>query len=644
LEKGATDVMCGIAGRLNFDPDQPVDAAQVRAMTATLVHRGPDDDGLFVQGPLGLGMRRLSIIDLPGGRQPIANEDGTVRVVFNGEIYNYQEWRPVLEARGHRFATSSDTETIVHLYEEYGKDFVDHLRGMFAIALWDSQRRLLLLARDRLGIKPLYYAVAGDHLLFGSELKALLAAGLPRAIDLQALHEFLSFNYVPGPRTIFKAARKLQPGHRLIVSGTRVWAEPYWTPLAGLAAAPEARDGAQPVAYYAERLLELLKEAVRYRLVSDVPLGVFLSGGVDSSTIVALMRELSPGPIQTFSIGFTDDSYNELPHARLVARHFETDHHEFVVTPDAADTIPKLARFFDEPFADSSALPVYHLSRLARSHVKVALGGDGGDEVFAGYHTYTAYKLAAAYRHLPRPVQALVPRLIARLPVSHAKISLDYKAKRFVQGALLPPERAHYAWKVIFSEDMKRELYAAREGEEGLLEPFHVLEAAFAECGREATLTRLQHADLRVYLPDDILVKVDRMSMAHSLEVRVPLLDHKLVEFARRIPPELHLRGLTKKYLLKRAMAGRLPRAVLHRRKAGFNVPIPGWLRGDLRDYLRDVLSEKRLREQGFFRPDYVQRLIQDHMDLRVDYSRQLWGLLVFALWYEAYGPGGTRP
>ncbi len=635
--------MCGIAGRLNFDPGQPVDPALVRAMCATLVHRGPDDEGVYVHGPVGIGMRRLSIIDLSGGRQPMANEDGTIHVVFNGEIYNYREWRPVLEARGHRFATHSDTETIVHLYEDYGADFVHHLRGMFAIALWDRSRRTLLLARDRLGIKPLYYALGRDHLLFGSELKALLAAGLPREIDPQALHEYLSFNYVPGPRTIFKAARKLQPGHRLIATGTRVWTEPYWTPLAAPSATPEAPPGPRPIAYYAEQLLDLLREAVRYRLVSDVPLGVFLSGGVDSSTIVALMREVSSAQIQTFSIGFTEESYNELPHARLVARHFETDHHEFVVTADAADTVPKMIRFFDEPFADSSALPVYHLSRLARTRVKVALGGDGGDEVFAGYHTYTACKLAAAYRRLPRPVQAVVPRLIARLPVSHAKISLDYKAKRFVQGAQLPPERAHHAWKEIFSEDMKRDLYATQP-EETLVDPFHVLEAALAECGPDAVLARLQHADLRVYLPDDILVKVDRMSMAHSLEVRVPLLDHKLVEFAWTVPPELRLRGLTKKYLLKRAMAGRLPWTVLHRRKAGFNVPIPGWLRGDLSPYLRDVLSEKRLREQGFFRPEYVQRLIQDHLDLRVDYSRQLWGLLVFALWYEAYGPGSPVP
>jgi asparagine synthase (glutamine-hydrolysing) len=601
-------------------------------MCQTLFHRGPDDEGIHVDGPVGLGMRRLSIIDLAGGHQPLCNEDGTVWVVFNGEIYNYRELRPDLEARGHVFATNSDTETIVHLYEEYGADFVQHLRGMFGIALWDKSRETLILVRDRLGIKPLYYAALGDRLVFGSELKALLADGVSREIDRQALHEYLSYNYVPGPRSIFKAIKKLQPGHRLIARRGRVTVERYWSPEP--AAAPEAAP--EPVAHYVERLTELLKESVRYRLIADVPLGVFLSGGLDSSTVVAVMREVSGDPIKTFSIGFEDASFNELPYARLVARHFETEHHEFVVRPDAVDLVPKLVHFFDEPFADSSAIPCYYLSELARQHVTVALGGDGGDEVFAGYETYTAYKIASLYRGLSPRLTGMIPSLVARLPVSHKKVSFDYKAKRFVQGAQLAPERAHYAWKEVFSPEMKRELYASPD--QGLEDPFGVFERQFAECNGAAMLTRLQYVDLRVYLPDDILVKVDRTSMAHSLEARVPLLDHKLVEFAATIPPELMLRGLRKKYLLKRAMAHRLPRQILNRKKGGFNVPVPAWLRHDLREYVQDVLSEKRLREQGFFNPAYVHGMIREHADLRADYSRNLWGLLIFALWHEEYG------
>ena len=625
--------MCGIAGKLNNDRNKQVEAGIVRAMCQTIVHRGPDDEGIYVDGPVGLGMRRLSIIDIAGGHQPISNEDGTVWVVFNGEIYNYRELRPNLEARGHRFATNSDTETIVHLYEEYGPDFVHHLRGMFAIALWDKARETLVLVRDRLGIKPLYYAALSDRLVFGSELKALLADGVSREIDRQALNDYLAYNYVPGPRTIFSAVKKLQPGHRLIARRGHVTVESYWRPEP---AAESTRGRTEPVAYYVERLTELLKESVRYRLIADVPLGVFLSGGLDSSTIVAIMREVSSDPIKTFSIGFESQSFNELPYARLVARHFETEHHELVVRPDAIDLVPKLVHFFDEPFADSSAIPSYYLAELARQHVTVALGGDGGDEVFAGYETYAAYKMASYYRGLSPRLTGMIPSLVARLPVSHKKISFDYKAKRFVQSALLPPERAHYAWKEIFSAEMKDDLYAG--GYADLEDPYEAFARQFADCQDAPMLSRLQYVDQRVYLPDDILVKVDRTSMAHSLEARVPLIDHKLVEFAATIPPELQLRGLRKKYLLKRAMAHRLPGQILNRKKGGFNVPVAAWFRHDLHDYVRDVLSEKRLREQGFFSPTYVHQMIRDHADLKADYSRNLWGLLIFALWHEEYG------
>jgi asparagine synthase (glutamine-hydrolysing) len=629
--------MCGIVGKLHFDRTHMVSPALVRAMCDTIIHRGPDDEGVYAEGPIGLGMRRLSIIDLAGGQQPIANEDQTIWVVFNGEIYNYQELRPGLEAKGHRFTTNSDTEVIVHLYEEFGADFPEHLRGMFAIALWDKTREALILARDRLGKKPLYYAEHAGRLVFGSELKALLVDDIPRDVDPQALHEFLSYNYIPGPRTIFRVAKKLQPGHRLIAQQGRIAISPYWRPEL----LRESDSRTQPVTHYVEQLTELLQESVRYRLISDVPLGVFLSGGVDSSTLVATMREVSTDRIKSFSIGFEDQSFNELPYAREIAQHFETDHHELIVRPDALDLLPKLVRFFDEPFADSSAIPVYYLSELARRHVTVALGGDGGDELFAGYDTYAAYKLAAWYRYLPRAFHHLTPRLVAKLPVSHAKVSFDYKAKRFATNALLPPERGHYAWKEVFSGEMKRELYAFAANDE-LRDPFHVFEREFVLCQQHPMLSRLQYVDQRVYLPDDILVKVDRMSMAHSLEVRAPLLDHKLVEFALTIPPELQMKGLKKKYLLKRAMEHKLPASALSRKKAGFNVPIPSWLRNELRDYAQDVLSERRLREQGFFNPRYVHQLLHDHNDMKVDYSRNLWGLLIFTLWHEAYGNRGS--
>ena len=630
--------MCGIVGNLNFEQTELVNPRLMRLMCSTLTHRGPDDEGVYVDRNVGLGMRRLSIIDLDGGAQPISNEDGSVVVVCNGEIYNYRQWQKTLSSWGHQLSTQSDTEVIVHLYEEFGLDFVNHLRGMFAIALWDKARDMLVLVRDRMGIKPLYYSVRGKKILFGSELKALLAAGMSREINTQALHDFLSFNYIPGPSTIFSDAKKLQPGSRLVCARGQVTVEPYWQLQIGSTHAQRVL----PEAHYVDRLQYLLRDSVACRLVSDVPLGVFLSGGVDSSALVALMREVSSGPIKTFSIGFEDSSYSELPYARQIAELFETDHHELLVRPDAVDLLPKLVRFFDEPFADSSAIPTYYLSELARRDVTVALGGDGGDEVFAGYETYLAYKMARYYRRLPGVCRRLAPWAVGKLPVSHAKISFDYKAKRFLNGAMLLPEQGHFAWKEIFSRDMKDELYAVTKNV--LFEDsFRVFERELAACSGLPPLSRLQYIDQRVYLPDDILVKVDRMSMAHSLELRVPLIDHKLVEFAATVPPEMHLKGMQKKYLLKRALARRLPGRILNRKKGGFNVPVPGWLRGDLRDYTRDILSDRILRKQGFFNPRYVQKLIDDHNDMKVDYSRNIWGLLIFTLWCESIGSGVSR-
>jgi len=628
--------MCGIAGELRLVAGEAASLDRVRAMCAVMVHRGPDDLGVFHDAEIALGMRRLAIVDVAGGRQPLGNEDGTVQVVCNGEIYNAPALARDLERRGHRLRTRSDVEVIAHLYEDYGADLPRHLDGMFAFALWDARRRRLLLGRDRIGIKPLYLAQLPDRLLWGSEAKCLLAGGLEPRLDRQALHDYLTLGYVPGPASIFAGVQQLEPGHVLVVElrpGNRpaVVTEPYWS-LRGHAA--RSAEDPRSAAAWSAMLRDTLRAAVESHLMSDVPLGVFLSGGLDSSTIVALMHELGVGPIRTFSIGFEEKSFSELPLAREVARRFETEHHELVVRPDAASLLPRLVRHFDEPFADSSALPVYYLSELARRHVTVVLSGEGGDEVLAGYETYRAWRIASWYARLPKRIGAgLLPAVVRRLPVSHAKVSFDYKAKRFVSGAYLAPAAGHLWWKAILSEDAKAMLYAARPVPP--LDPTERLFHALYERADGTPLDRLQFIDTALYLPGDILVKVDRMSMAHSLEARVPFLDRAVVELARRIPPRLRMRGLTTKYLLRQAMQERLPTAVLRGKKRGFNVPMPSWLAGDLHDFTRDVLSPSRLRQQGLFDPGAVRRLIDEHVARRVDHSRALWTLLVLSVWHD---------
>lgn len=624
--------MCGIAGKLNFRSGEPVAEESIRRMCRVLTHRGPDDEGIFLDRNFGMGMRRLSVIDLFTGHQPIGNEDGSVWTVFNGEIYNFLDLKADLEAKGHRFVTNTDTEVIVHLYEAYGEDFPKRLAGMFAIALWDKKKRKLVLARDRLGIKPLFYSVDLGRVLFGSELKAILKEDERTDIDLQALHDYLSLNYVPGPRTILQKIKKLDPGHILVCSRGIVTAKPYWT-------LDWPADGAYPARSeesYCEELRELLKEVLKQHLISDVPLGVFLSGGVDSSALVALMSEVSAQTIRTFSIGFEEGSYDELSYARLVAKKFNTRHSELIVRPDAVDLLPKMIRHFDEPFGDSSAIPVYCVSKLARNQVKVALSGEGGDEVFAGYETYTACRVAQLYQRLPDFLAGrIIPAVVRRLPVSHRKVSFDYKAKRFVQGALLPPLEAHYWWKVLFTEDAKSALYA--DGMDGFDDPLRLYREAHEGCAAPDVISKLQHVDLKLYLPDDILVKADRMSMAASLELRVPFLDHRVVEFSISLPPALRLHRLTKKYILRRALSQLLPAKILRGKKRGFNVPIPIWLRRELRPMVQEVLGAKQLRETGIFNPEPISAMMRDHWMKRADYSRNLWALLVFMLWHREF-------
>jgi asparagine synthase (glutamine-hydrolysing) len=621
--------MCGICGVVS--PNGGALAERVTAMSGTLVHRGPDSFGEFCDGDAALAARRLSIIDLETGDQPIGNEDGTLHVVQNGEIYNYRELRHELERAGHRFRTNGDTEVLLHLYEEHGNRFAERLRGMFAVAIWDARRRRLVLARDRFGIKPLYYRPSEGELAFASELRAL-----PRGeIDLDALEAFLAFNSIPAPLTIFREVRKLPAGHLLTWEDGRVRLERFARPMP--VSASEVRDDEE--AELVEELRARVRDSVRAHLVSDVPVGVLLSGGVDSAFLAALAAEESSGPLRTFSIGFEERSFDELADARLVADRYGTRHEELVLRPDAALLLPALAEAFDEPFADSSALPTYLVSQLAAKDVKVALSGEGGDELFGGYYTYVADLLAHRVGGLAR----FAGPVVERLPSSSRKASFDYRAKRFVRAAHLPPLERHHGWKEIFCADARAELTGRRVN----FDPVDLLRARYRETEGADELARLQDVDLGVYLVDDLLVKTDRASMAHSLEARVPYLDTVVTNLALGLPTRQKIRRLSKKVLLRKAAAPLLPREIVQGRKRGFSIPAAAWLRGELEPFARETLSDDVLRRQGFFRPDVVRRLIDEHVAGREDRSRQLWGLLAFTLWYERHverQPGETSP
>ncbi len=611
--------MCGICGIA--EASGAVDPARLEAMSATLAHRGPDSDGSYVDGPIGIAARRLSIIDLETGDQPLSNEDGTVQVVQNGEIYNYRELRAELELAGHRFRTHSDTEVLAHLYEQEGDAFAGRLRGMFALALWDAARRRLVLARDRFGIKPLYYRAPGDGLEFASELRAL-----PRdEVDLDALECFLAFNSIPAPFSIFRHTLKLPPGHLLVWEEGASRLERYARPSP--ARAEELRT--DDAAFLAEELRARLRDSVRAHLVADVPVGVLLSGGVDSGALAALAAQESSEPVRTFSIGFDEQSFDELRDARLVAERYATRHRELVLRPHAALLLPALADAFDEPFADSSALPTYLVSQLAAQDVKVALSGEGGDELFGGYYTYVADRLAERVGGAAR----LARPLVEHLPSSAGRASLDYRAKRFVRAAHLPPLERHHGWKEIFSMDARDDLTERRSE----FDPVDLYRERFAETEGAELLARLQDVDLGLYLVDDLLVKTDRASMAHSLEVRVPYLDPLVAGFALQLPDRHKVRGLRKKVLLRQAVEPLLPRSVVHGRKRGFSIPAAAWLRGELEPLARETLAADTLRRHGFFRPEAVTRVIDTHVSGREDLSRQLWGLLAFTLWYERH-------
>jgi asparagine synthase (glutamine-hydrolysing) len=611
--------MCGICGIATTRGGADVDA--LRAMSDLLVHRGPDSAGEHVDGGIALAARRLSILDLEHGDQPIGNEDGSCVVVQNGEIYNYPELRRDLERAGHALRTHCDTEAIVHLYEEHGVGFAERLRGMFAVAIWDPPRRRLVLARDRYGIKPLYYRHVGDELRFASEVRAL-----PRGeIDLDALECFLAFNSIPAPYSIFRDVRKLPAGHVLVWEDGTSTIERFARP--GPALDDDVRGGDE--AELIEELRARLRDSVKAHLLSDVPVGVLLSGGVDSAALAALAAQETPEPVHTFTIGFAERSFDERADARLVAERYGTEHHELLVRPQPELLLQALAEAFDEPFADSSALPTYLVSQLAAEHVKVALSGEGGDELFGGYYTYSADLFADRLAPLARVARPLVEAL----PASTRKASLDYKAKRFVRAAHLPPLERHHGWKEIFSAEARAEL----TGRSTTFDPVDVYRTRYAETAGAPQLARLQDVDFGVYLVDDLLVKTDRASMAHSLEARVPFLDPLVTHLAFALPTRLKVRGLAKKILLRKAVEPLLPQEVVHGRKRGFSIPAAAWLRGELEPFARETLSPENLCRQGFFEPDPVTRLIDEHVAGKEDWSRQLWGLLAFTLWYERH-------
>lgn len=615
--------MCGIAGILGIH-GKPVQEREVQSMCAALFSRGPDDVGFYVNRSIGLGMRRLSIIDLDTGHQPVANEDGTVQVVLNGEIYNYRELRNELISLGHRFSTSSDTEVIVHLYEEYGQDCVHHLRGMFAFAVWDDSKKELMLARDRLGIKPLYYGVFRDRLVFASELKAILQLPeIARELNWNAVGHLFGFLSTPGNQSVVAGIHKLLPGHTLTTGLDRPLAiHRYWD----VEFKPEY--GRSPE-YFIQRLRGLLEESVGLRMISDVPLGAFLSGGLDSSAVVATMARQTSGPLKTFSIGFSEQGFNEAEHARAVAQAFGTDHHELVLEPDVIGLLDDLAWQLDEPFGDSSAIPTYMVSRLAAQHVKVVLSGDGGDELFAGYSKYQVEQKERHYRYIPGAIRQMLG-----LVGGHMREGM--KGRNFLRHIALDGNSRYLDANSMFGRNELQSLFSSEVGKLVLAQDPWQERIDFLDRQAGHWLSRIQYADIKHYLPLDILTKVDRMSMANSLEARVPLLDHKLVEFAATIPPEFQLRNGSAKYIFKQAMRGILPDHIIDRPKQGFAVPLGSWFRGELDGYVRDILLSDSSRARGIFNTVYIENLLAMHARGR-PLDLQLWTLLSFELWCRQF-------
>jgi asparagine synthase (glutamine-hydrolysing) len=635
--QGATNTMCGIAGIL-YEHEAPPDArAAIGRMTSALTHRGPDECGYHVDGRAALGHRRLSIIDLATGQQPMYNEDHTICVVFNGEIYNFAEIRAQLVRAGHGFRTNSDTETIIHAYEEWGEDCVTRFRGMFAFALRDVTNDRLFLARDRFGKKPIFYASYNGRFVFGSEMKAILTdRGFVRRIDEEALASYFMFSYIPAPLTIFEGIRKLQPGHVLTVSGGRVTERQYWD----LSFRP---DRSRSEADFVEEFKHRMAEAVRLRLISEVPLGAFLSGGIDSSAVVAFMAQATPDPVNTFTIGFAGDTgffEDERKYARMVAARYRTAHREFEVRPELTGIIQRIVHSFDEPFADDGTIPSYFVCKIAREQVTVALSGLGGDEAFGGYERYLGFQLSRWFNRIPKGVRShVIGPIVDRLPESRSGGYRINHLKRFVRSAGEDEARRYLGFVSktggayrgrLFAASARRSEAAASAVEERFL-------AHYRNADAEDALDRVFYCDVKTYLPDDILALTDRLSMCHSLEVRVPFLDHELFEFSATIPSEMKLHWLKKKHLLKQALPAMLPKPVLTHKKQGFVGPMARWLREDLRSYALEVLSPRHLSRHGLLQPETVGRVLADHFDGRESNDTLIWGLMVFQTWFDSY-------
>jgi len=628
--------MCGIAGWINLGQANSTihTEAVLHSMCESIVHRGPNSEGIWMDDSVALGMRRLSIIDLHTGDQPVFNEDRSVIVMMNGELYNYREVRSDLEKKGHKFTTKSDTEILPHLYEEYGENLVDHLNGMYAFSLWDTRKKKLIIARDRFGEKPLYYGVFGGKLLWASEPKALLAhPAVNPEINLDALRQYLSYDYVPAPNSIYKGISKLPAAHIMTVESGSISIRRYWNQTF------EKDVRKQSIETSAAELNELLADAVKMRLVADVPLGILLSGGIDSSTVAAFAVRQSAERVRTFSIGFEEDSFDESKYARMVAKHLDTEHYEEKLSASTAgDLISEIGDWLDEPLSDGSLIPTYLLARFVRRHVTVALGGDGGDEIFAGYPMYFAHKVAKTYTSIPRFLRAgLIEPAVRRLPVSTKNMSFDFKAKRFIRAANFDTVKRHHSWFGSFSLDEQEQLLthdilAASDGD-----IYRAPREMLGLCDAADEIEQMQFLDMNFYMAEDILTKVDRAAMAVSLETRAPFLDPRIAQFAASLPLEYKLKGSNGKHILKRSVEYMLPRAILDRPKKGFGIPIAEWLKGRLNPLMHDLLAADRLKVQGLFVPDHVDRLMLEHETGRASHHKQLWTLLVFQLWYDRF-------
>jgi asparagine synthase (glutamine-hydrolysing) len=633
--------MCGIAGWVKLDKNNPSQNSEavLHSMCQTIVHRGPDSEGLWTDETVALGMRRLSIIDLKTGDQPVFSEDRSIIVMMNGELYNYREVRTELEKDGFKFVTKTDTEILPHLYQKYGDALLDHINGMFAFALWDTRKKKLLIARDRFGEKPLYYGVFDGKLIWASEPKAILAhPSVKPELDLNALRHYVSFDYVPAPMSIYKGIHKLPAAHLLTVENGEVKTRRYWD-LSWQKPDREGGLNGNGIAQKASELRELLSDAVRMRLVADVPLGILLSGGIDSSTVAALATQHATEKVKTFSIGFEEDSFDESKYARQVAKHLDTEHYEEKLSAEkAGDLISEIGTWLDEPLSDGSLIPTYLLARFVRKHVTVALGGDGGDELFAGYPMYYAHKVAATYNAIPEFVRSgLIEPVLNNLPVSTNDMSFDYKAKRFVRGAKTDSVERHHSWFGSFAAAQHESLLTRDVLEQTDADIYRGVRELVNASDAKNVIEQMQYADINFYMAEDILTKVDRAAMAVSLETRAPFLDPRVGQFAASISVEYKLKGSKGKYILKAAMKDLLPNNILHRPKKGFGIPIAEWLKGRLKPLVHDLLAPQKLKEQGLFNADYVQKLITEHETGAASHHKELWTLLVFQLWCENY-------